>query len=240
MIIDVSASGQSIVHVIDAKCKKNSLALKNFGQVLDIQFCGDNTKILLATTTISKMLIHQVTTKDNIVECALMLELIERPVIVPPKIVKTIWCPYRSKSNDHTKSDFYDQWVIWIRGKSYLMFNLTDTIETYGVSFKKKLPMLSIIMKVYSKKIQIGVYKTEDISDEIHRYEEDSNIVTATVSKSDETLVLGLDNGSVKFIRLFFDNNQKKVTLLREWVPHVKGHVSDIMLIDENSRDCSR
>lgn len=76
-----------------------------------------------------------------------------------------------------------------------------------------------------------------DVSDDKHRYEEDSNIVTATVSKNDETLVLGLNNGSVKFYRLFFDNRHEKAILLREWVPHLQGHVSDILLIDENTRN---
>lgn len=76
-----------------------------------------------------------------------------------------------------------------------------------------------------------------DVSDEKYRYEQDSNIVTATVSKIDETLVLGLDNGSVKFYRLIFDNSHKKAMLIREWIPHEQDHVCDILLINENSRN---
>lgn len=90
MFTDVSNSEGSIVHVINMKCKNKVLPLNNFDRVLDIQFCSTNTQIFLATTTISKVFIHQIKTKDEVVECTLVLELIDRSVIVSPKIVKTI------------------------------------------------------------------------------------------------------------------------------------------------------
>lgn len=137
MFTDVSNSGEGIVHVINVKSKKKALALKNFSQVLDIQFCSTNTETFLATTTISNTFIHQIRTKNEIVECTLILELIERPVIVAPKFVKTIWCPNRTGSIDHPKSEnLNNQWAIWIRGNSYLMYNLTSIIEAFGVSNK--------------------------------------------------------------------------------------------------------